>query len=415
MVALESLVEQGVVKSADKARPRCAHYAQGAVTTVDDQREYGGAPPKIAEETTTSQRIADFLGVQPSSAWREEALARAAQMYTLLKWLEHQSEVPQKFRLIEAIEAHLEVAKRAAHDRGRLWGRVNGAAIERTMANLDAAEANLLRMAPLDYLSSDLPNLGTRAREHLATDDPRIRRLQELEVRAREGKFDEENRNDAVAAIQGAVEQGRREQLRVRSFRNIIIWTSIILAVLASIVAVAGLVRPSAIPICFQPDNTVVCPTSQRPIELRPGSTTLDPRDVELATSRATRPADALLIEFLGLLGATIAAAVGLRRIRGTADPYSLPVSLALLKMSIGPLTAFLGLLLIRAGFVPGFSALDSSAQILAWAIVLGYAQQLFTRAVDRQAEAVLTQPASSTGRQVSARTPQKESDPPDK
>jgi hypothetical protein len=44
----------------------------------------------------------------------------------------------------------------------------------------------------------------------------------------------------------------------------------------------------------------------------------------------------------------------------------------------------------MRGGFVPGLSALDSSAQIISWAVVFGYAQQLVTRFVDEQAHAVL-------------------------
>jgi hypothetical protein len=44
----------------------------------------------------------------------------------------------------------------------------------------------------------------------------------------------------------------------------------------------------------------------------------------------------------------------------------------------------------MRGQFVPGLSALDTSAQILAWALVFGYAQQLFTRFVDQQAHSVL-------------------------
>jgi hypothetical protein len=56
----------------------------------------------------------------------------------------------------------------------------------------------------------------------------------------------------------------------------------------------------------------------------------------------------------------------------------------------MGAVTAVLGLLLMRRQFVPGLSALDTSAQILAWALVFGYAQQLFTRLVDQQAHAVL-------------------------
>jgi hypothetical protein len=67
-----------------------------------------------------------------------------------------------------------------------------------------------------------------------------------------------------------------------------------------------------------------------------------------------------------------------------------LPVSLAALKLPTGAITAFLGLLLIRGEFIPGLTALDTSAQVLAWALIFGYAQQLFTRLVDQQGQAVL-------------------------
>jgi hypothetical protein len=207
--------------------------------------------------------------------------------------------------------------------------------------------------------------------------------------------LNEEERSAVVAAIQGANDRGRREQMRVRSFRNVIIVTTILLAALASAVAILGFKNRDALPLCFQPGDVVVCPTNQRPIELRPGETEPDPRDIENAIDQAVRGSDALLIEFVGLLGASLAATTGLRRIRGTAGPYSLPVALALLKVPSGALTAFLGLQLIRAQFIPGLTALDSSAQIVAWAIVLGYAQQLFTRVVDQQAETVLTSAGS--------------------
>ena len=44
----------------------------------------------------------------------------------------------------------------------------------------------------------------------------------------------------------------------------------------------------------------------------------------------------------------------------------------------------------MRGQFIPGLSALDSPAQILAWALVFGFAQQLFTRLVDQQGQFVL-------------------------
>jgi hypothetical protein len=80
-----------------------------------------------------------------------------------------------------------------------------------------------------------------------------------------------------------------------------------------------------------------------------------------------------------------------LRGLRGTSTPYRVPLALALLKLPAGALTAVVGLLLMRGGFVPGLSALDTSAQIIAWAVLFGYAQQLLTQLVDRQANGVLS------------------------
>jgi hypothetical protein len=99
---------------------------------------------------------------------------------------------------------------------------------------------------------------------------------------------------------------------------------------------------------------------------------------------------DAWLVELIGLVAAALASALSLRKIRGTSTPYSLPVALAALKLTTGAVTAYLGLLLMRGGFVPGLSALDTSAQILSWAIIFGYSQQVFTRFADDQAQSVL-------------------------
>ena len=57
----------------------------------------------------------------------------------------------------------------------------------------------------------------------------------------------------------------------------------------------------------------------------------------------------------------------------------------------------------MRGQFVPGLTALDTSAQILAWALVFGYAQQLFTRLVDQQAHTVLNSVRSGNKTATSA------------
>ena len=98
---------------------------------------------------------------------------------------------------------------------------------------------------------------------------------------------------------------------------------------------------------------------------------------------------DIAIVEGVGLLAAALAAAASLRHQR----------QLQALRAAdrAGPAQAAhrrgagsVGLLLMRGGFVPGLSDLDSSGQIIAWAVVLGYSQQLLTRFVDQRALTVL-------------------------
>jgi hypothetical protein len=59
-----------------------------------------------------------------------------------------------------------------------------------------------------------------------------------------------------------------------------------------------------------------------------------------------------------------------------------------------------------RVILVPGLSELDSSGQILAYALILGYAQQLLTNLIDKQGEHLL---ASAPGKDTHVDRPQRE------
>jgi hypothetical protein len=151
------------------------------------------------------------------------------------------------------------------------------------------------------------------------------------------------------------------------------------------------------IPLCFAPQEagrtTVVCPTAESgpfvPIGEDPQAG-VDMKDIDIVVEDTAKPLDLIVVELVGLTAAAIATAAAIRRIKGSSERYGLPVALAALKLPTGAITAFLGLLLMRGQFVPGLTALDTSAQILAWALVFGYAQQLFTRLVDQQGQTVL-------------------------
>jgi hypothetical protein len=359
----------------------------------------------------------DFGGIG-SSAWREEALTRAAELKGLADWIEYSLHDPKRHesQLAFKIGRQLEIARQAAgqEDRagGRLWTQswsrfkrsLDGANFERTLGGLDAVEADLLRLAPDDYVRALMPSLKAHVNRFLPKDDPRRIRLGPLVAKAEVDDLTPTERGAAVAAFHAANTQRRRELLRLRTFRNVLVAATVLLFMVAAGLGILGAFQPTLMPVCFTPDSKVVCPTEEKPLPAAaPGSAgaeapqsggtgtaTATTADVDNAIDATVSSWDLGLIELIGLVSAAVASAFALRRIRGTSTPYSLPVSLAGLKLATGALTAFLGLMLMRGNFVPGLSALDSSAQILAWAIVFGYAQQIFTRLVDRQAQSVL-------------------------
>jgi hypothetical protein len=226
----------------------------------------------------------------------------------------------------------------------------------------------------------------------------------------------DEERGKIVATVRAASSECLREQLRLRNFRNIVAITAALMALLAIGVAVTGFHFPDLVPLCFAPKEAdqavVVCPTGQSepfiPLEAgrqatqttqaQPGdqATQVKARDIDNVVSETATRGDLIVVELVGLTAAAIAAAAAIKNIKGSSDRYGLPVALAALKLPTGAITAFLGLLLMRGQFVPGLSALDSSAQILAWALVFGYAQQLFTRLVDQQGQTVLNSVATA-------------------
>jgi hypothetical protein len=360
-------------------------------------------------------------------AWREGTLTRAEELEALCDWVRAKdsrknSEVRQNDEVLaSAIRRHLEAARQAArvaklepNRRFRIFR--NGALIERAMSNLDAAEAHLLNLAPTDYIYGQMPCLLRHVRCHLPPTDPARQEFERIAQRLGIKDLDhplvqspkgpnpvekeqivEDERGKIVTTVRAASSAALREHVRLRSFRNVVVVTTVLMALLALGVAVTGFFRPTLLPLCFAPEEAgravVVCPTGQSgPFipaggEQQPG---VPVRDIDEVVEETVKAQDLIVVELVGLTAAAIATAAAIRRIKGSSERYGLPVALAALKLPTGAITAFLGLLLMRGQFIPGLSALDTSAQILAWALVFGYAQQLFTRLVDQQGQTVL-------------------------
>jgi hypothetical protein len=352
--------------------------------------------------------------------WREGTLTRAKELESLCAWVCGNDPQPGCKALTEAISCHIEAARQAAG-----WPELkprkrfrNGSLIERAMSNLDAAEAQILNLAAPQYVLGQMPSLLRHVECHLVPTDPRRQTFERIAQQVGVQDADhhllpnpagddppekklavvDKERGKIVTAVRGASSAALREQLRLRSFRNVVVVTTAFMAALAIGIALTGYFYKTWIPLCFKPEAageaTIVCPiqqsfsfpTSQQATDMPEE----EPRDIDEVINETATPYDLMVVELVGLTAAAVAAAAAIRRIRGSSERYSLPVALAALKLPTGAITAFLGLLLMRGQFVPGLSALDTSAQILAWALVFGYAQQLFTRFVDQQGQVVL-------------------------
>ncbi|WCB94412.1 hypothetical protein DSM104299_03148 [Baekduia alba] len=366
------------------------------------------APRRHFWQTRAIPRAGDPPGPPPPTAtpWRESALTRASELRGRARDVaEHGTSTPRRDELLGEIYAHVAAAEQAAtgenvgwaeHRLAALWG----ASVERASSQLDAAEVCLLRISSPAYVVAQLPALVAQTEAALGADDARTVELRRVAGTA-DAALPEVEREKIASIYRAAVNETRKQVTRVRSFRNVLLSTALALALCVAGLTVATAIRPSLLPLCFTPVDTAVCPTTTgTPVVPPPsvpqvvGETTVaQAQEAHLMDEKIRDTAegwDVAVVELVGLVAAAVAAAVALRGMSGTSTPYSLPIALAVLKLPTGALSAVLGLLLMRGGFVPGLSALDTSEQILAWAVVFGAAQQAVTGLVDKQAQGVL-------------------------
>ncbi|MFE2990532.1 hypothetical protein [Streptomyces sp. NPDC059262] len=309
---------------------------------------------------------------QNRSSWHQRASAYVAELQAELDRIEVRGDLSDETkRLLEKAEVQLHAAREALNGRDTLRSSISGSVVDRTWANIHRAELCILKLAS----DKDLTWWGTeviaRARQHLGDEDP-IRNELESQVDLNGKKLDARFRDLAVRALREANNAQDLERSRLRSFRNILLISVLLTSVIAVLIVVWGYANPEAIArkLCFDsppPNSKTFCP-----IGINPAG------------------GDVLIVEFFGLCGAALAGAVSLRNMQGTATPYMVPICLLLLRLPVGALAAIFGLLVIQGGFVPGFSNLDSGAQVLAWALVFGVAQESVTRLIDQQGKKVI-------------------------
>jgi hypothetical protein len=366
---------------------------------IDETLDASRRDPPTAREVTMPTAGARTVSGPPfplheltSAPWREQALTKIGEQRFLLEWMsQKEGALTISDEIRRTIHDHWDAVEAAAKRRSR-----RGGSVERVTSHLNAVDADLLRLAPASYVFGQLPGLLERVQKCMPAHDLRRIRLEEL-VHSTTADLSERDRDLIVAARHAVATEARHEVTRLRSFRNVLLVTAAVLTIGVAAITVFAFVWPDKVPVCFSPEGSIVCTTSTTPVPgagAEPGAagqpSAISPSRIDETMRSAASGWDIAVVLGVGSLAAALAAVVSLRRIRGTSTPFGLPIALALLKLPTGALTAVLGLILMRGEFVPGLTALDSSGQIVAWAVVLGYSQQLLTRFVDQRAQTVL-------------------------
>jgi hypothetical protein len=256
----------------------------------------------------------------------------------------------------------------------------SGNCIEAAFRNTHNAEALIARLYSPGEVRAEIPEAIRRAKESLTLDDPmRLVAKELLDARQQNGRADPEALSKVIEAGHAAAD---RQRSRLRIFRNVLITGFAVTSLLLVGLVMLAFWKPHFVPLCFVQDPppedlalpNVVCPVrSDRVADMS-------------FTDVVSRP-DFLVVATLGLMGGALSAALFIRDLYANATPYNVTVPLALLKLPAGALTGLTGIILLSGEFVPGFSAVDKSVQILAYALVFGFAQQLFTQYLDQRAQ----------------------------
>jgi hypothetical protein len=331
-----------------------------------------------------------------SGTWPRQVGVDVARIENWLRIVLVGNACPHKSAVAEAIRGHLRDADTAVRRKPWYveyspvdWWR--GSSIEQAYRSLHAARVFLVELIGDEEADALVPGVVARVQSCLPATDPQRIEIEKLPTtNDRKAK-----RAELIHALELGYEASDDAHTRIRRFRNILLAAAVLIGLFTFLFIREVADTPTAVPLCFTPAvttaeaatlpagtgtparNRTVCPSAEQALGERP------------LTPSGT---DVWIVAGLGLLGGGLASAVAVRKMVSSATPYDVPLALALLKVPTGALTSVAGILLLGGGFVPGFSELDSQRQILAYALVFGYAQQLATRYLDDRASSLLAE-----------------------
>jgi hypothetical protein len=325
---------------------------------------------------------------------RERARVAASTASTCSNGESHREDLPpgradEVESVLRGVDQMLTAAKHAACGTDPRYtpilGWWSGACSEAAFRHIHNAESLLARLYSKDEVSAGVLEAARRARTALSMDDPTRRAAITLandQLRGSSGRRLLCTSEQLGEIIQVGHDAADKQRAKLRTFRNVVLLGTMVAAALLIGLVLVTASAPRAIPLCFVPGPLtprmpmwdapfIVCPTSEGRLGPSGG--------------------DVAAVALMGVLGGGLSAAVFIRGLYlNNSTPYNVAVPLALSKLPAGGMTSVAGMILLAGDFVPGFTSVDKQGQVLAYAILFGFAQQLYTQLLDRQAERLL-------------------------
>lgn len=262
----------------------------------------------------------------------------------------------------------------------RPWRRLSdwwtGADVDQAWAELHTASQLLLTIESTDVVKSQLADMAATVLTALDSSDVRVpdylKTLQLLAPAGRDiGPADRAQLRAIRQACDSATDGGHSD---ARAFRNILI---LLTSVLSSALAIVAIIAWA------------------------------DHGFRSVFAAAGTHPGGwyVLELELIASLSGLTGAVLSLRKYIGFQYSYGLPFVQAVFKGTAGAATGLFGVLLVRSGISSSLT-LEPGASTFAVAIVFGYAQYLFTRLVDQQANDVLKSAGSRSDPGITPQAP---------
>jgi hypothetical protein len=292
---------------------------------------------------------------------------------------------PAKVRAsrVDAVQAAIAHATEAISDgtlRERLVQWWTGGAITAGWESVHDAETELIDIESEADVRASLPHIITWLQQVMPTGEPRKHYEGQLSGYVNATK--PLDRTTVRLIYKDVVSSNNESKANLRAFRNLLSVLTMVLALVLVVIAVWHAIDPGFISLCSTTGTGASSATT-------------------CLSDAGSRGQDVLEVELMGAIGGLLSLAVAFSGTEETPPSrYNVRPQQAALKVVAGAATGLVGVLIVQSGIIVSpASQTSSEALFLVYAIVFGYSQQLFTKFVDKRADALLGEPEEKEGK----------------